>query len=143
MLAYTTCVPLLHPGSRQIKDALQLWVILGCTWVHVDTAPCGPSCGLRFDQSLLHKARHWIVQQSATVCDSRQFSQGSPVTRATWHIVLFKPNHICVLRMESDKRLLRICQLLVLLCFAARPVSAHLKGLQHVNGEDVVSQVYD
>ncbi|DBA83387.1 TPA: hypothetical protein ACH3X2_006532 [Trebouxia sp. C0005] len=43
--------------------------------------------------------------------------------------------------MESDKRLLLFCQLLVLLCFAARPVSADLKGLQYVSGEDVVSQL--
>ena len=91
----------------------------------------------------LHTARHRIVPQSATVCDSRRFSQWSPVTRATQHIVFLNPDCLCVLRMESDKRLLRICQLIVLLCFAASPVSADLKGLQHVNGEDVVSQVYD
>ncbi len=83
------------------------------------------------------------MPQPATVCDSRRLSHRLPVTRATQRIVVLKPDRICVVCMESDKQLLRICQLLVLLCFAARQVSADLKGLQHVNGEDVVTQVYD
>ena len=99
-------------------------------------------CG-RVNQSLLLTARHRILPQSATVCGSRRFCHCSPDTRATQYIVFFKPDRICVSCMEPDKRLLHICQLLVLLCFAARPVSADLKGLQHVNGEDIVSQVYD
>ncbi len=58
------------------------------------------------------------------------------------HLFQARP-YLCIVCMESDKRLLRVCQLLLLLCSAARPASADLKALQHVNGEDVVSQVHD